>query len=232
MITATIIIMTGIRMGDVTALLALAAFFSPSFPTGGFAYSSALETAVTQGSVKHAGDLRDWLDVQLAHGALRNDAILFAAAWRAAGDIAALRSVGELAEALCGSRERHDEAMNQGRAFREAVRHWLDEPAMPVPDLPLAVIAGAACAIKEIPLAEALPVFVQAQVSNLLQAAIRLSITGQQGATALLAELAPAIAALAFEAVGSTLDDLGSAALLADIAAINHETLGTRLFLS
>lgn len=210
----------------------MAAFFSPSFPTGGFAYSSGLETAVAEGSVKDTDGLRDWLEVQLAHGALRNDAIIFAAGHANADDHGRLQATAELAEALCASRERHGEAMNQGRAFKQATGHWLGADRLPQEDMPFAVVAGAACAKMGIALEEGLPVFVQAQVSNQLQAAIRLSVTGQLGASALLAALAPDIARLAGEAAGSTLDGLGNAALLADIAAMNHETLGTRLFLS
>jgi urease accessory protein len=37
---------------------------------------------------------------------------------------------------------------------------------------------------------------------------------------------------MAARAAASTLDDLGSAAILSDIAAMRHETLGVRLFVS
>lgn len=223
---------TGIPMTEARPLLALAAFFSPSLPTGGFAYSAGMETAVAAGAVADAADLRAWLETLLAHGALRNDAILFAASWRAARDRDALHEIAELAGALCGSLERHGEAVNQGRAFRDAVRHWLPDAGLPDGETPLAVMAGAACALAGISLETALPVFIQSQLSNQLQAAIRLSVAGQQGATALLAALAGAVERLAAFAASSTLDDLGGAALLAEIAVLNHETLGTRLFLS
>lgn len=223
---------TGTRMNETRPLLALAAFFSPSLPTGGFAYSSGLETAAATGEVANAVDLRSWLETQLSRGWLRNDAILFAAAWRSARDPHSLIEVAELAVALCGSMERHGEAVNQGSAFRDAVRHWLADAALPDGEIPLAVIAGAACALVGITLETALPVFVQSQVSNQLQAAIRLSLTGQQGATSLLAGLSGQVDRLAGLAATSTLDDLGSAAVLAEIAVLNHETLGTRLFLS
>ena len=48
----------------------------------------------------------------------------------------------------------------------------------------------------------------------------------------LFAELEPIILATAARAAKSTLDDLGSAAILSDIAAMRHETLGARLFIS
>jgi urease accessory protein len=44
--------------------------------------------------------------------------------------------------------------------------------------------------------------------------------------------LEPVILAAAARAAASTLDDLGSSALSSDIAAMRHETLGVRLFIS
>jgi urease accessory protein len=224
---------TGIRMSDTRALMALAAFFSPSFPTGGFAYSAGLETAVAQEAVRNAGGLRAWLETSLRHGAMRTDAILFREAMGCAGDAAATNELASLAQALCGSAERLAETTDQGAAFAKAAAPWLgDFLATPPTPTPYPVVAGRACALAKIDVADALALFVQSMVSNQLQAAIRLSLTGQLGAAALLAELGSLIAALATEAEISTLDDLGSAALLADIAMLNHETLSTRLFLT
>jgi urease accessory protein len=47
-----------------------------------------------------------------------------------------------------------------------------------------------------------------------------------------IAELEPMILATAARAAASTLDDLGSATILSDIATMRHETLGVRLFIS
>ncbi|MEO9787514.1 MAG: urease accessory protein UreF, partial [Aurantimonas coralicida] len=54
----------------------------------------------------------------------------------------------------------------------------------------------------------------------------------QSEAVRILRRLEPDIRVLAERAGGSTLDDLGSAALGSDIAALRHETLPTRLFRS
>ena len=120
--------------------------------------------------------------------------------------------------------------MDQGAAFAKAAAPWLGEV------LPLRALSGGGRAGlrpgARSTAADALALFVQSMVSNQLQAAIRLSLTGQLGAAALLAELGPLIAALAQDARHASLDDLGSAGLLAEIAMLNHETLPTRLFLS
>jgi urease accessory protein len=226
-IIITMAAMTGIRMRETRPLMALSAFFSPSFPTGGFAYSAGLETAVSQGMLRNGDDLLGWLETALRHGYMRTDAILFSQAMQC--EAAAIPALGQLAQALCGSAERHAETMDQGAAFAKAAAPWLGDalPAAPYP-----VVAGLACALARIDNADALALFVQSMVSNQLQASIRLSLTGQLGAAALLAGLGPLIAGLAQEARHASLDDLGSAGLLAEIAMLNHETLNTRLFLS
>ncbi len=231
--TRTIIstIMGIITMID-ASLIRLMSWLSPVFPTGSFAYSAGLEQAVADGAVRTADDLRDWLETVLARGSSWNDAVLLAAAWRAAGEPASIAEIGSLAEALAGSAERHKETMDQGKAFVAAARHWFESTA-PLPgNLPLPVAVGVACGRAKIALAPALGAYLNTNVSNQLQCAIRLSVTGQDGAARTLSELEPAVAAVAEKAERSTLDDLGDFAFMAEIASMNHETLQPRLFLS
>ncbi len=82
------------------------------------------------------------------------------------------------------------------------------------------------------PLETALAAWLQAFAMNLVQAGIRLGVTGQQGALAIIAALEPLILETARRAAASTLDDLGSATLLSDIVAMKHETQYSRLFRS
>ena len=74
--------------------------------------------------------------------------------------------------------------------------------------------------------------YLHAFASNQLQCAIRLSVLGQDGAAAALAGLETIIGETAERAANSTLEDLGGAAFVADIASMNHEILEPRLFLS
>jgi len=64
--------------------LPLMVWLSPAFPVGAFAYSHGLEWAHEAGDLTDAASLQDWLGSLLAFGSARNDAILFAAAYRAA----------------------------------------------------------------------------------------------------------------------------------------------------
>jgi urease accessory protein len=69
-------------------------------------------------------------------------------------------------------------------------------------------------------------------MSSLVSALVRLSALGQTDGQRVVAGLLPAIERLAVESEPSTLDDLGGAAFLSDIAAMAHETQYTRLFRS
>jgi urease accessory protein len=221
-------------MTDDAAVLRLLSWFSPAFPTGGFAYSGGLESAVRDGLVADTTSLREWIESSLNHGAAWNDAVLFAESWRCARDGCDLEAIAELALALAGSQSRLDEISATGRSFRQAVDHWpgiarQGEPA--ISDWPWPVASGAACGRAGIALETALAAFLQAFVSNQLQAAIRLGLLGQSEATRLLGELEPAVAA-AGRAAAVSLDDLGGCAILAEIAAMRHEALESRLFRS
>ena len=222
---------TQMAMCDSAPLVRLMTMLSPAFPVGAFSFSSGLEQAAAAGLVRDETSLREWLHDVLHAGTLWNDAVLLAEGWRqaGAGEINELPQVNELALALAGSAGRFTETTAQGAAFADAACEIWSLPQLP--DEPAYCVAvGAVAASAGIALGDVLPVFLNAAVSNLLQAAIRLSLTGQQGALRLLAALEPEILAVAGRAGASSPDDLGSAALMAEIVAMNHETLGSRIF--
>ena len=95
-----------------------------------------------------------------------------------------------------------------------------------------AIAAGWLAAKLDLPLQAALVGFLNGFASNLVQAAIRLVPLGQGDAVQILHDLAERVAATAAEASEASLDDLGSAALISDIAAMRHETIQPRLFRS
>lgn len=215
----------------------LATWLSPGFPIGAFSYSHGLEWAIEDGAVRTPADLRAWLADVLELGGGWTDAVLFAEAWRAAGaaDWARLAAACELAEALAPSRERHLETMQQGSAFLAAVSAWPCEAAQHLEIIaggraafPVAVAVAAAG--HGISAAEALPLYLNAFVANLVSVAVRLLPLGQTAGLATLAALQPAILALAERALDASPDDLGSAAMLSDIASMRHETQYSRVF--
>lgn len=215
------------------ALLRLMTWLSPAFPVGGFAYSHGLEHAVHDGLVSDRAELEAWLTALLEAGSGWNDAVLFAEAWRQAREYGDLAGLAQLAEALAGSAERHTETMLQGAAFLAAASGWPHPVLQRLPDdCPYCVAVGAIAGGHGIPLGDALAAWLQAFSSNLVQAAIRLGVTGQGGAMQTVAALEPLVLATAGRVSGSTLDDLGSATFVSDVMAMKHEMQYSRLFRS
>ena len=70
------------------ALHQLLAWTSPSYPVGAFSYSHGLEWAVECGEVRDVSTLVAYVRTVLRQGGGWLDAVLFAHAWRAAGDAA------------------------------------------------------------------------------------------------------------------------------------------------
>lgn len=228
----TIITTMTMTMGDTHTLLRLMAWLSPVFPTGSFAYSAGLEQAVASGIISDAPTLTAWVDAQVQHGAAWNDAVIFVQAHRLCTSGESTDALGAYGLALTPSAERRAETIAQGTSFLEGARHWLADDQLPPRGTPLPVCVGSAAARANLGADMAVGAYLQAFVTNQLQAAIRLSITGQNGAAKALATLEPIIEKTAAHAAQSSLDDLGSATVMADIAAMNHETLQPRLFLS
>lgn len=202
----------------------LMAWLSPSFPTGAFAFSHGLEQAIAAGQVRNRASLCAWLQTLFERGSFWNDALLFA---EALGHPERAEAVAELAEALAGSRERHLETMAQGAAFARSVSPLLGRP---VPPVALPVALGLACAEAGIGLQEALPLYLHAQAANLISAAVRLVPLGQSDGQRALQDLFPVFDNVAERAAEAGLAALGGAAWRSDIAAMQHETMQTRIF--
>lgn len=251
---------TIIRMTiDPAKLMRLQGWLSPAFPIGAYSYSHGLEWAVETGDVRDRATLVDWLEADLRFGAGRADGIFFAEAWRAVKGEASscertasvatkeeramdrILPVAELAAAMRGTAELALESGQQGVAFLAAVRKAWPDPELDrladvlhaariTPVLPVA--AGMACAVHDIPLGLALPLYLHAGVANLINAAVRLVPLGQTDGQMALAALEAAVAETAAEALQTDISGIGSAAFMIDIASMQHETQYTRLFRS
>lgn len=218
----------------------LIVWLSPSFPVGAFAYSHGLELAADRGWVRNRDDLSAWIADLIACGSLRNDLILLSAAWRAATASATttLGEINNLALALQPSAERRLEAVTQGNAFFATLGAAWSTPSLASlaaafdGDIAYPVAVGAGTAAHEMTLASVLHAYAIAFVSNLVSAAIRLSIVGQTDAQRVIAAAMPALEDAATFAVDASLDDLGSATFRSDLASLAHETQYSRLFRS
>lgn len=216
------------RMRTDGDLLTLAQWFSPSYPLGSFAYSHGLEMAIVTGRIVSAASLQDWLADVLAHGTGRNDCILIRAA-HACQDQDEVAEVDAHARAFASSAERLAETQLQGGAFaRTTAAIW----GGTLPDLTHPVAVGYAAGRLALPLELTAQMYLQAFVSNLVSAAVRLVPLGQTEGQACLAALSALIGGTVGETRGAALDDLAGCAFLSDVAAMRHETLEHRIFRS
>jgi urease accessory protein len=207
-----------------TQLLLLLNWMSPTFPIGSFAYSHGLEQAIADGRLKDVESVEAWIADLLLHGSGWNDAVIFARCWH--NDISELNA---LALALAGSRERYLETTQLGRAFAIAAAVWTrSEPQRD--EIAYAVAAGRACRNAGVPQEQALVAFVQGFCAALVSVAVRLVPLGQTQGLEVLRNLASVIQRVSVDAAVASLDDIGGCSIAADIAAMQHETLETRIF--
>ena len=220
-------------------LARLMTWLSPAFPVGGFSYSHGLEWVIEQGKVNDAATLGSWIEDMLVHGAGRTDAIFLAEAWRAvaAGEERLLAEAAELAAAFAPSAERRLETLAQGAAFVRAVQAVWPHPAIErlaatTTEIAYPIAVGAACAAHALPLIPVAQAFMQAFAANLVSAGVRLIPLGQTDGLRVIARLEPLIPRLIAAALAASIEDIGGAAIMADIASMRHETQYTRLFRS
>lgn len=218
---------------NVDALLKLLAWMSPAFPVGAFSYSGGLESAVNDRRLSRANELHDWISLLSRRGALWNDAVLLAQAWRCHADGEELAELCELGRALAGSAERYRETVLLGDAFLAAATAWPQEVLNRLSkETPYPIAVGAVASAHGIGLENTLAAYLHSGVSQFVSAGIRLGISGQKDGVAILANLETEITDVAARAAVSTLAELGSATILADTASMRHEIQETRLFRS
>jgi len=225
------------------SLLRQQTWLSPAFPTGSYSYSHGIEWAVEARHIHDRNSLVDWLEADLRYGSGRNEAIFFMAAWRCAmsDDCGKLLKIVELAAAFRGTSEFALETSQQAKACLATFRGvWPDLlfeslavffSALEIAPV-LSVILGVCAARQDIPAILALPAFLQSYLANLVTAGVRLIPLGQTDGQLAIAELESAVLAVAAQAEQATIDDLGSAAFMVDVASASHETQYTRLFRS
>lgn len=205
-------------------LLSLVQWLSPAFPTGAYAYSHGLEFEIAAGRVTSAADLANWLGQVLTYGAGMQDAILVAHALEPDADVTDLAA---LALALAPSAERQSETLEQGAAFARATSAITGRDLRACA-LPVAV--GQAGQSLGLPKALVVALYLHAFAANLVSAAVRFVPLGQTEGQGVLAGLHLLIQSLAIRAAGASLDDITTSTLRADLAAMAHETMPTRIF--
>ncbi len=204
-------------------MLTLAQWFSPSYPIGAFAYSHGLEQAITDGHVDGRDTLAQWIETVLRDGAGYCDAVFIAAAYDSDAE-----QVDRFARAFVSSKERLMETDLQGAAFGQITGVLSHDETLNGLTYPVAV--GRAARRAGLPLGPTTSMYLHAFVSSLVSVGIRLIPLGQTNGHQIIAQLAQACSDVAHQAQDATLDDLSATAFAADIAAMRHETLTSRVF--
>ena len=206
----------------------LSALFSPSFPIGAFSYSHGLEAAIAASLVVDTKTAEKWIKTCLVSGSGRNDAIIFAHAWRAEPD--KREELNEIAFALCASAERDQEMRELGASFRDITTRVYRVSVTDMQSMAYPVMAGVATRQLHCELLLSLVFFLQSFANNLISVAVRAVPLGQSEGQGILYRLIPWIEQLANETINASLDQIGGHAFLADHMAIKHETMETRIY--
>lgn len=207
-----------------SGLLSLVQWLSPAFPTGAFAYSHGLEWAISQGEVADAASLSQWLHNTLRFGAGGQDAVLLYHALLPEADHSAL---DDLARAMAPSAERLRETLEQGTALARTVSALMGEP---LPPRALPVALGQAAQTLNLEPQQIIEFYLHSFASNLVSVAVRFVPLGQTTGQQVLAALHPTLRDVAALACATSLEDIGSSAILGDIAAMRHETMDVRIY--
>jgi urease accessory protein len=152
-----------------------------------------------------------------------------------------LLEVAELAAAFRGTAELALESSQQGAAcvmtlsqvWSDPLLVWLTETLRERQvSHAMAVVLGLRSARQDLPLCLSLPAFLQSYTTNLVTAGVRLIPLGQTDGQLAIAALEQTALLAAEQVEKATIEDLGSAGFMVDLASMAHETQYTRLFRS
>lgn len=231
---------------DNTALMRLGALLhlvDPTLPIGGFDHSNGLETFVQQGAVHNAASLGEYVAVQLAQNWVYNDGAYVSLVFDAAraGDAAALMALDEKIGAAKPAREMREGSFKLGaRLLKIFARH---ESADILTTFQTALTAqqakgyfppafGLIAACMGLDKAQALYAFYYNAAVGTVTNGVKLIPLSQMAGQDILFALRQAIADAVNESLTPDQDWLGAATLAADIRAMQHERLYTRLYMS
>ncbi len=168
-----------------------------AFPSGVFAFSWGLETALADGQVD-ARSLCDWIAADLRGRWHPFDRVVLSGGFRLAGP--ALRDWAEIVDTMIFAERQRQESLQAGGALLASARAIgiATDPVLDAPDAGhFSLVHGQVLAALGLTLPQALAVSVSATARGLLSASVRLGRTGAISMQKHLLTLAPLMARLA-----------------------------------
>jgi urease accessory protein len=234
--------------GGALSLLGALQLADSAFPTGLFAASHGLETAVQEGHVRDAAGLERFVAGWLGWSVGPGDAVAVGAAAAAAraGDVDLLVQIDTRLAATRLPREGREASLKAGRQLLATATHLAGGPAGEVAVLDAlvqavragdapgthAVAFGAAAGSLGVPPLAAVLAELHAAASGILGAALRLLRVDHRQTQSILRRLAPRLEAIAGAAVRTDWRAMRPTAPLYDVLQMRHEVAHVRLFMS
>ncbi len=224
-----------------SAILQLA---SPALPIGAFSYSSGLESAIELGWVRDAASAQQWIASQLAETVMRWEVPLWGKMYLAWGEATITRnqSIQTLNTQAIAARETA-ELRSEQTQMGHALRRWCIDvlPEIPAAQIalltsmePLSVLTAHAVAAHAMGISAhaGATAYAFGFVENQVVAASKAIPLGQTASQRCLRAITAELTPLVSTALQGPLHEWSSAAPLAAIASMKHETQYTRLFRS
>lgn len=223
--------------------LCLLQFFGSTFPVGGFQHSYGLETYISNGEVKNAQQLKQYILETLRQVYVTFDGRAFCRAWQYGrdGEIEPLRKLDAEITAMRLSGESRRASLKTGKALlRMAVlmtgEQKLSEYRQVVQGRSnignYCVVAGFLSGRLDAQPEAALQAFYFSDMNNLLQVGIKTIPLGQTEGQQLLYELYPKLNAAVEKTIQNQNEELENFVPYMNLMSMQHETLYSRLYMS
>ena len=201
----------------------LQVWFSSSFPIGSYAYSHGLEALIDDKKIKNNNDVKEFLDALLFCGTLRNDYIFMKSTYKG-------EEINQLILASASSKERQIEMIDMGNSFRKIMKDsW--ELSLPKNTSFIYCLAKAGLYF-DIKFDDLITFYLQSFISNLINVCVKHIPMSQKDGQGLNVNFINKIQDFLTHAERLTLRDVGSTFFIADIFAIKHENLDSRIYLT
>ena len=228
---------------NITRKLALMQLADSFFPSGSFTLSHGLESLVQTEQLQSPQDLSTFLKLLLRHKVGTSDLVALVHAYQrsAKDDLDAVREIDRCLFAQTVIETVRETQRKSGRALLMVANYTWQDEQLQILDRDAArgniyclhpVIFAVVARAADLPEEDAVICFLHNFVTNLLGAAIRLSILGHRQAQKLRLNLAPDIEKTYHTAKLMSLEDMYSCTPSIDLAQMQHSKLSRRLFAS